>query len=304
MQNARHIDTFRAGDKKGGGNYSTLKEYLDRRRIKYKPFSETAVTVASTQVKLLDDTLVSGNIAVGGDTAEETTGGLVAAALGGGVGAAITTSITDDVGEVANLVYLRDASTHDPVTSATGRRIYGLLQCASTVADGDPVGASGSENLQVSFVEVGADSSFTLVSIDGDFELRVPVLYAERHTDDYLVEGGAASGSGGEVIDPTQEQTEPLCRYFSVSTQFPANDPLNISTGNGVTGVSSPYGDTISGIRSTEAAFDGDSRIQVYLNGIYQEKEVDVIWVTSLTMKFPVIIDPGDKITLIVPKNY
>lgn len=289
--NERHIDTDRAGDAQGGGNYATLTDFLNRRRVSVAPFSEADLVVSAAQFVLLDATNFPGTIALGA-ASEETTGGYVAAALGGAVGTAGLTAINDALGNVTNLVEVRDAATHDSVLSAGGRKVYGLLQAASTVTDGEAVGAAASENLQCSFVEIGEDGTLTLVAIDGTFEVALPKMYAERHMPSYFKEGSTAEA---DVIAPSTVPSEPVCRKYIVTAAFAANEIITVSTGAGAgSGASTASGDTIASLGLSAGDFSNDNRTRVRVNGYQQTKGTDAVWDSSTTFHFAVPLDPGD----------
>lgn len=288
--NERHIDADRAGDNKGGGNFPTLMDFLNRRRVTVAPFSE-ADQSANGQYILINSTDFPGVIAL--DTSSgETTGGYNAAQLSGAVGTAATTSINDALGNVTNLVEVRDATSHDPILDTSGRKVYGLLQAASTVSDGDAVGAAGSENLQVSFIIIDAAGTMTLVSVTATIEIALPKLYAERHMPTYFKEGSTAEA---DVIAPSTVPGEPKVRKYVTTAQFAANEVITISTGAGSgTGAATPSGDTIASIGATSSDFVNDNRTRVRLNGDQLTKDVDAVWDSATSFHFSVIVDVGD----------
>jgi len=291
LHSERHIDTDRAG----GGNYSTLFDFLNGAEVMPLPFSEVDIAVSSAQYSLLDDSLNSGNIALGLATAE-LDGGIMAAALAGGVGTASTANITDDNGHVLNLVQVRDAGTNDPIVEAGGHVVYGLLQAASTVVDGDAVGASGSENVQVSFVYIADDGTITLVALDQSVEIALNIVYAQRFLPAIRKSGAVPAR---EVIAASAVPSEPKCRKFGVTTAFLANEVITVATGAGATaGASTPSGDTITSIGATNTIFSEDNRIRARVNGAQATKEVEAIWDSATTFHFSVALDPGDSFEL------
>lgn len=284
LSSAHLISANRAGDSKGGGNFATLKDYLDRKAIRQAPFSETDLAV-NAQFTLIDATGFAGTIALGtGST--ETNGGYSAAALAGAVGTAATTSIQDSEGNTSNLVQVREASTNDDILDANGRKVYGLLQAASTVTDGDAVGATASENLQVSFVIIGTDSTFTLTAVNATVEIALLKLYAERHLSSYRVEGGATSR---DVVNAPPVAGETVVRGYTITANFAADEVLTITTGSGgVSGTSTPSGDTINSIGATAPDFDDDNRARYRVDGVQYQKGTgkDVIWDSATTLHF------------------
>lgn len=292
MINERHVDADRAGDAKGGGNYPSLMDFLNQKLVTVAPFSETDIVVSAAQFALVDSTVTSGTIAIGGSSSNETTGGVVAASLAGAVGTADTTAINDGLGNVTNLVEVRDASSHDPILDTNGRKVYGLLQAASTVADGDAIGASGSENLQVSFIVIAADGTMTLTAVNGTIEIAVPKMYAARHLPAYRKDG---SNAEADVTAPPTTPAEPKVRKFLVTADFAANEVIDISTGNGSTsGTATASGDTITSIGATSGDFDNDNRTRVRLNGYQNTKGTDAVWDSSTSFHFSVPLDVGD----------
>ena len=296
MLNERHI-ALRAGDTKGTGNFNTLRDILNRKSVILQPFSETDISVSNAQYVLLSTTeLGSVNLAVGASS-DETDGGLVAAELSTAVGTAATTNITDTPGNILNLVSIRDASTHEPVQTSGGRKVYGLLQCSSGTADGTAVAAAGgggsgggsSENTQVSFVEVQADGTLSLVSINGTIEIAVPKLYAERHRPTLMREAGVVE----EVVQGAAA-VEPDVRKFVVTTAFAANEVITISTGSGASsGAATASGDTVT-IGASATAFNNQNDTRIRLNGVQQTKGTDAVWDSSDSFHFNVALDVDD----------
>lgn len=296
--NERHVDTDRAGDTKGGGNYGTLMDFMNRRRVDMAPYSETDIVVAGAQFILVDDSMISGTIALGVNS-QETTGGIVAAALAGAVGTAAITSINDTLGNVTNIVEIRQATTHDPildVVGASGRRVYGLLQAASTVADGDAIGAAAAENLQLSFVYIDASGVLTLIAVNDSIEIAVPKLTAERHMPTYFKTGSVAEA---DVIAPSIVPSEPVVRKLVVTSAFAASEIITVATGAGAgTGASTPSGDTVATLGTTAPNFNTENRTRIRLNGTQVTKGSDVIWDSATTLHFVIALDPGDEVEI------
>jgi hypothetical protein len=289
--NERHIDTDRAGDTKGGGNYATLMDFLNRRRVDMAPFSENDIVVASAQFILINNTSVVGNLAVG-TTSQETNGGVVAALLPGAVGTAATTIINDTLGNVTNIAEIRQATSHDPLLDGNGRRIYGLFQASSTAADGDAIAATGTENCQISFVSIDADGNLTLVAVNETIEIAVAKLTAERHIPNYYKTGSVAEA---DIIAPSSIPSEPVVRKYVVTAQYAADEVITVSTGAGAaTGTSTVTGDTVASLGASAPEFNNDNRTRVRLNGDQLSKGTDAVWDSATTFHFAVVLDIGD----------
>lgn len=290
LVNERHIDTDRAGDAQGGGNFPTLMDFMNRRRVVLAPFNE-ADQVANAQHVLINSADFPGVVALG-TSSEESTGGYNAAALPGAINNADNVVINDALGNVTNLVEVRDSTTHDPIMDSSGRKVYGLLQAASTVADGDAVGAAGAENLQVSFVIIDASGAMVLVAVNATVEFAVPRMYAERHLPSYYKEGSTAEV---DIITPSVVPGEPVTRKFDVTAQFAANEVITVSTGAGAgTGTATPTGDVIASLGATPGDFNNDNRTRVRLNGTQLNKGEEAVWDSATTFHMNVIMDVGD----------
>lgn len=289
--NERHIDADRAGDAQGGGNFPTLMDFLNKREVTVAPFSENNIAVSSAQFVLIDASLIAGTVALG-TSSVESDGGVVAAALAGAIGTAATTNITDSLGNVTNLVEVREEDSHDSLLDSNGRKIYGLFQAASTVSDGDSIAASGSENVQVSFIIIAADGTLTLVSVNETVEIAVPKMYALRHLPTYHKAGSTAEA---EVMEASAAPQEPVCRKYIVTADFAANEVITVSTGGGAgTGTSTPSNDTITSLGATAADFNNDNRTRARINGDQITKSTDVVWDSATTFHFAVALDVGD----------
>lgn len=280
IHNAKHVSV----DRDGGGNFSTLSDYFNKGKAKLAPYNETNIS-ANGQFNLLDSTGFPGTIALG-TTSTENNGGYVAAALPGAVGTASTNSLSDSRGIVAR-AYVRDATTHDPILDANGRTVYALLQAASTVTDGDAIGAAASENIQVSYVVYDDTDTAVLTSVTGTIELSLRRLYAKRHGHSFEVESGSAPA---DVIAAAAISL----REYTVTAAFAANEVITVSTGTGAgSGTSTPTGDTISSIGVDAATFNTTNTTKGFINGTRMKKGVQIIWDSSTTFHFsePMSID-------------
>jgi len=286
--NERHVIADRAGDEKGFGNFATLMDFLNRRRVQIQNFVDTDIVVSAAQFVLINSALVSGNLAVGTAT-EETDGGTMAAELVGAVGTAATTSIADSIGNVLNLCDIRDATTHDPILDGSNRKVFALFQSANGVADGTAIGAAASENCQISFVIVDATGAFALTSVNGTIELASPKVYAERHLPTIYKEGMWVES---EVLDPSA--IAPLIRSYIVTAKYAKDEVITVSTGaGGVSGTSTPSGDTIASLGASAAIFNASTTTHVYLNGARALKGTEVTWLSTTTFSFSVKLDVG-----------
>lgn len=280
LHNVRHIG-FPASL---NAAYDTVLEWFQGRDVYLMPWNEADLS-ANAQHILIDATNFAGTIALGTTSVEN--GGWNAAALAGAIGTAATTSITDSDGHVTNLVEVRDAASHDPILDSSGRKVLGLLQAASTVTDGDAVGAAASENLQVSFVVIAADGTVTLTSVTATVEIALPKLYKRMNWASYRK-------AGMTPISDIIAAASLSVRKFVVTTAFAADEVINLSTGAGsVAGVSTPSGDTISSIGVDAATFVATNTTRVRIYGA-QLTKTTAMWGSATSIKTPVALDVGD----------
>jgi hypothetical protein len=270
--NERHIDTQRAGDAQGAGNFASLMDFMNRREVRLANFTKTPLTV-NGQFAYITAPQFAGKIAVG-TTSGQTTGGYQAAALSTAVGTAATTSITDPLGNVTNVVDVRDATTHDPIINGDGRKVYALLQSDVGAADGADVGATGSENLQISFVVINADGTMVLENLSQDIHLALPRLFASRHIPEYVKSGANLES---EVIQPVDVVTEPNIAYYDVTSAFQADEVVDLTGVGAGTGGAVHSGDTLTSIGSTATVFNEDNEIFVRINGTVLRKGTEVV---------------------------
>jgi hypothetical protein len=270
--------------------YNTLKEFLDRRKVIGLPFDESAqVAVSSAQFVLIDNTMtVATKLAVGKSTV--TQGGLMSAELAGAVGSGANTNITDDLGNVLNMVRIRDATTHDPVMdAATDREVFALVQSANGVADGANIGAPASENTQLSFVYVAADGTLTLATVNQTIEFVQNVVYLDRYVPTIALQGGKEAQDVQNVVEKTRAG-------FQVTTAYIALEDIDITDGSSGSGASSLDGDTLTTIPSD---FNTNKLWQVRLNGVVQRKgtpgaTIEVSYVDGTHIEFRDPLDVGD----------
>jgi hypothetical protein len=272
-----------------GGNYTNLDDYFDRRRVVPLPFNETAsVVVAGANVILINSTMtVATKLAIGLGTTENA--GLFAALLAGAVGTGSINTTSDTLGNVLNMVRIRDATTHDAIKEASGREVYALIQAVSTANDGDAIGAGGSENVQLSFVYVASNGTLTLTSVTATVEFVQNNVYVERNTPTIMMQGGNPDADALDAPPVTATQGE-----YVVTTAFTAGEVITLATGAGAgSGVTTKTGDTLT-LGASAAEFFNDHLLQVMLNGVEQRKAVDIIWDSNTTFHFALALDVDD----------
>ena len=302
MINARHVNVLRSDT---GGNFTTLMDYLKRRKVMRMPWDEAQkVAVAGATFVLVDSTthLAGDTLTVLDATPPVTAltdGGICAAELVGAVGTAAITSHSDSLGNVLNLVMIRDASTHNEIKTSADLTVFGLIQCANGVAEGAGVGANAAENTQISFVYIAADGTVTLETVTDTIEFQVNKLYTEGHIPTIYLEGGNVDLM---VIEPKVQ--EPLSRVLTVTAQFAANEVITLSTGAGAgTGTSTGTGDTVF-LDTSEALFNADNCVRIRFNGVQLLRDVEAHWNSTTTMHITSIMDIGDVLEIEVPIKY
>jgi hypothetical protein len=283
-----------------GGNFSLLKDYLDKKTVKSAPWVNTqTVTPSSAAYSLIPSSVLAGALAIG-TSSTQSNGGVMCAALAGAVGTAATTIISDSYGNILNLVDIRDSSTNDPIVDSSNRKVWGLLQAASSATDGDAIAAAASENLQISFVVFGAAYTLSTTTLNQAIDFHINKLYSERYLPTLIKEGG---NRDVDIISGTQSQ---IIGYWTVTTAFAANEVITLSTGAGAAaGISTPDGATIL-LPISAALFNADGRVIVSTNGRINHKGTgkDVIWNSTNSLHFSRILEIGEEIMIIAPSNY
>lgn len=283
--NARRVDI-----RSGTSTFATLDDYLKAKDVYLLPFNETAkVTVSGANVTVIDSSMtVASLLAIGSTTT--TNGGLVAMLAAGAVGTGATTTLSDSLGNVTNAVPIRDATTHNLITESGGKEVYALIHAASTVTDGDAIGAAASENVQLSFVYTATDGTVTLTSITATIEFGQKNMYYKRQRPEYMQVGG---NPDAEVLISTS--TSATQGNYVVTTAFAAGEVITLSTGAGAgSGVTTMTGDTIA-LGVDAATFNANNLLQVFMDGIEGTKAVDVIYDSSTTFHFALALDVGDR---------
>jgi len=294
-----------------GGNYEFIDDFLNRKVVKQIPFvAAQELTVSSDNYALIDDSLITARMAIddgAGDLSgsESVQGGVVSGKLPGPVGTASASIVIWAEGSVLNIVSIRDASTHNPIIdSGTGRKVMGLLQADSSAVDNDLITASGSENLQISFVVFNASGGLDLVDVTGTIQFHTTKLYSQRYLPALMKEGGIVSM---DITDATISAS--LTAIYTITTALQAGEILDLVAGTGsLGGAASISGDPIA-LPETGAAFISDSRIEVSRNGVEQIRGdngdgTPVEWITTTTMRVKDEIDIGEEIIVEVPSVF
>jgi len=285
---------------KTGGNFSLLKDYLDKRTVKVTPFQEITLTLSAVSFQELPAATWPGFLAVGAATTE--TDGSIMTGIGlWAIGTPAFSAVTavDTIGNVLNLVDVRDATSHDPVYDTDGRKVYGLITSGATSADGDAVGATGvTANLEVSFVKNDGTGTFSAVTLTGTYEIQLNKVYQARFDKTIELQGGA------KEVDVIADITVNYLAQYTVDNAAVTGKNLTLSTGvigPGGIGSSVPSGDYAAIAAWFDAAgkFNGNTFI-VQLNGVEQVKGsgLDVEYVSSDTMLLNFAVDVGDVITI------
>lgn len=290
-----------------GGNYESLDSYLDRKVVAEAPFSETRkITMAgSGSFSVVDaDTLGIGGPKIARDplsSSAANNGGVVAVALPGALGTWSANSVADTNGAILNLLELQDASRNDPILDTDDRRVWGLMQCASSAADNSTPGGTGVETLQISLVKYDASGDLVQVMGQWTYLFSLPRLYQDRFMPALRKEGSARDV---DILDPSLIAPRSKERHFTVTTAFAADEVLNVTTGSGgVSGASTPSGDTLSW-PSSSSVFNTDPRVRVQRNGVdINPKGVKVIYDSS-GFHFPVAVAIDEIITVFTPATF
>jgi len=306
MINARQVNILRANT---AGVHATLDLFLARKRVLTMPWSEVqSIAVAAVQFKLIDSTthLPAGKLAVlnaSPPTTLATNAGICAAPLVGAIGTAAITNHADSLGNILNLVPIRDAETHDEITVNVGgaeRTVFALVQCANAVAEGTDIGAAASENTQLSFVYIAADGTLTLTAITATIEFVVNKVYIESQQPDVMM----ASGRAEEMVVESKAIT-PLVSQFVVTTAYASGEVIAIATGNGAGGGRAtpaiiPSGSTIA-LPAAAVAFNNNNLYRVRLNGMQLIRGTEVEWESASAFSVNSAMDVGDVFELEVP---
>ena len=288
------INAKQIKDYVSGTQYATLEDYLSG--VNYYPLgfgTNRTKTVTSANVVALSSSDIPGTIAINASSTNNN-GGVVVAQNAVATITGATTNFVDANGYIANLCEIRDATTNDPVLdSTTGKKVWGLLQAKSTASDGASIGASGSENIMMSFVILDNTDGLTLVSINGTIEFTYSKRYAKRFIPDKTIIG---KSNETDVIQPYT----PVVEKITVTSSFAANEVITLATGAGsATGTGTVSGTAVS-LPASSSLFNTTATIRVYRNGVKQEKGtgLEVVWNSSASISFTEALAVGEVIEI------
>lgn len=287
-----------------GGNFTTLDTYLDKRTIRRQPFLEQDFSPSSVSVLAVDSVEIgSGTLAVGANDTliSSTESGGVVACGGATIGVWSDKFTKDSIGNIINIVEVRDSVTHDPTSIAVGSdeyMVYALVQ--TDASDGTAIGGNGSENVQLSFCYIDGSGTITEATISGTVEVHLNKLYTERETPAVVLEGGLNEVDvvvpGGSGSSQSLGAKVSFLTVGSGGTTAGTSISVQSSSGN-VT----QSGDIDITLGATGGAFVADDNLRVYLNGILQKKGTsgdEVDWVSNTQINMSINLDEGDVITV------
>lgn len=104
----------------------------ERKIVKNITWVTTQNVTVTTNYAILDNTIITGKIA-NGLLSTQVDGGIVCAPLISSIGAGNTANILDSNNSILNLVDIREKITNDPIIDGDGRKVWGLVQCATEV---------------------------------------------------------------------------------------------------------------------------------------------------------------------------
>lgn len=295
-----------------GGNFTTLEDFAKSREVYTAPLSTSQVlSVTSQNYALLDSTKLPAATIAKDTTTTQSNGAIFAASLVGAIGAGAITSANIE-GAIANLVEIRDSVSNDPVSDVNGRKVYGLVQCDNGVTDGASVAASGSENLQLSFVIIDDTGTLNLTVVDGTFKFYVNKIRSLRNRPAL----GMAGGSALSDIPDTKNLQRKWKAYTVSAAVAPTGMQINLSTdavtGNG-SAVITPDADSndLGGtpLPNTGTLFKTNASVKFFRNGLQQDKGKtnsagDVGYVSSTTIQLNTALAIGETIYVEVPGGY
>lgn len=192
----------------------------------------------------------------------------------------------------------------DPNVVDDERKVWGLIQTSGS--DGDAVGVTGAENLRILFVYVDSTDNIAVATVKaGDYEFRYRKVNARRFEDPNLSEDGA-DDTERDVLDIAKALIPQITMYIRFTAV----------TVPGTIDLLAPAGFVISGdlnakLPGTLLEFQTNGKVSVKDNGIELPKE-DVgaglsDWIeyaSSTSFNTKRTMDPGDVITITVPKSY
>ena len=301
---------------KTGGNFSLLKDYMDKVGVARQPFNETQTFtgLSASDGDVIVDTLIPANAQIA-DNLKMSDGAYNTAAKEGGIVTQAGTettgfiaagtfvhdmvTVTDDYGNVLNMVQVRYEASHDPVTDTDGREVMGLLVRPFATADDTALGEAASENLEICFVVADGAGAYAKAAggVTGAIEFNINRAFGERFK-------AKISLDGGNAVDVDVIADLEVIHYTDllVTTAFAVDEVITIATGAGsVAGVSTSGGDvTPVTLNATGALFVSDNTCKMTLNGVKGTKEAavagatDFAWVSATTFSNHSILDIGD----------
>lgn len=269
-----------------GTQYATIDAFLASVNYYAQGFgTNRTVAVSGANVVAIDDSLIAGTVAIGANSTNNN-GGVVVAQNGVNTITGAITTVLDGLGNIANLCEIRDSVTNDPVLSG-GKEVFGLLQVKSGVSDGDAIGASGSENIMISFVTLSNTDVLTLVSLTGTYEFTYYKRFAKRFIPDKTIIGKA---SAIDILAPYLPTIEKLV----VTAQYALNEVITLSSGAGVSAGTGTVSGTTAVLPASANLFNSTTTVIVRRNGVGQEKGVEVIWDSTGSLHFADVIEVGE----------
>ena len=274
--------------------FNDLNAFMDRRIVRPCPYlGGSVVTVAGTFVKISSSHIPGVIAPLPAPLPSSHSGVCAVKVLKYGL-QFYDTIFADDLGNILNLVEVRDNDTKEAITDG-GMIVYGLIHCPFTVNDGDAVGAVGAENLQISFVTW---NSHVLVSatVAADVQFTVNRLYLEGRRPAIHMLGANEDLNSFEGAD---EKTITIEQgYYSVTGAFIADENIDVTDGTGATAGTCAFdGDTVA-LGTTESMFNNDNMLRIFRGGLKQRKGVDVNWVDDTHLSFTDPLEIGEDITI------
>ena len=205
---------------KTGGNFSLLKDYMDKVGVARQPFNETQTFtgLSASDGDVIVDTLIPANAQIA-DNLKMSDGAYNTAAKEGGIVTQAGTettgfitagtfvhdmvTVTDDYGNVLNMVQIRYEASHDPVTDTDGREVVGLLVRPFATADDTALGEAASENLEICFVVNDGAGAYAKAAggVTGAIEFNINRAFGERFKAKISLDGGNAVGEYNHLTD-------------------------------------------------------------------------------------------------------
>jgi len=192
------------------------------RAISSPPDPGRTVVVSGADFALLDSSIVSGNVAISGGNSE----GVICTQVAGAVGSNYTTAASDNYGNLLSQISVVNHAT-GKVFTQSNTRVFGVLQCASTVTDGDAIGAAASENIQVSFIYEDAAGALQPATLTGTVRLGLVQGFIEANAPSHVTTAAPqAPSSFGQEVD-----AQPISKTFVAAEALSSGDYVNVDLG-------------------------------------------------------------------------